>query len=1052
MSTQAEFLANPSLLGDRVVLAELRPREILRGWAATAGRVNVYEIAWGAEWGPAHCRRRRTIEAVREGGVLLSEQASVADVEATPGSWYWDPAASLLYMQGAGGDPDAGDTRPNVEWIARFSTRADGPDWDDHAWDPRLNLSQIPEINLQGIHPLAAANIATTAGSLRLDNGDGLFDELLYDCGGLGGARLRLLLGSTSLAYGEFKAIFSGQVTATTRSDAELVCELRPMASVLNGSLPQRVFTEAAYPGCREEVLGQVVPLMFGPVEGIKPPMVRSKKTDWLLRFDGSSYAKRTNAAGIDPLKIVGSISMGGVIYLDNLDGNWGVMGRWGAAGSRSWLARVLTDGKLRIYLSIDGTAIYYFQTAAGAVDVQRETEWSAVYNVSTQLGSLVLDGVEVPVETSGTAPAAIFAGTADFELGAYNGGTDKFAGYQRRPWVAEGVHRTRPDDATELCDYWGGNGLTDLSSRAMHLTQVGGIDESDIEDTAGGNPAKHKLRLNDGVTNELLSCSKSVLADNLENGFVIQHIIEGYTGSSHYYAAQIVNSPGQFQFRTELSGGKCNVKLSSSGSAWTYECESTVDWEYEEQIKIKIIYHGASAICLIYINDIECTTTVSGAVPAACHASTADLVFGNNQAGSAGGDIAYEEIAISSNHAGQINGDDIVDIDHRWRFEPENIYESGGSYYVADDFGGCPLLLNNCDPSNLVYSRGGDVYVVADRQAQSVMAIDRAYYESGEREIELVEGTDYAWDEEDCALTVYNENAGTLVLDAQGVSCGEIYAGIAGRKDSWLATTASDAILWLLQLAGVESGQVDLEAAAAARMGDKAVGFYLDSATSITQLVQRLCLSGCLLDLVVDDEFRLYRWAPDLIGPTSVAGEEFLVFQQPADTSRLYRLIRVSCAAGTAQAEAAEAAELHGITAIKDVQTFLLGLSDAQLLADRLALLAARPPLAVRGTLGNLRLYALRPGDSLLVTRAAALGPGGTLAAYPMVIERLQLLAAKGELGIEASDWRGAGPRTAKIAETGYPDYADCDVVERHSGGFVDNGVASAAEGQRCF
>ena len=87
-----------------------------------------------------------------------------------------------------------------------------------------------------------------------------------------------------------------------------------------------------------------------------------------------------------------------------------------------------------------------------------------------------------------------------------------------------------------------------------------------------------------------------------------------------------------------------------------------------------------------------------------------------------------------------------------------------------------------------------------------------------------------------------------------------------------------------------------------------------------------------------------------------------------------------------------------------------------------------------------------------MLVTRAAANGPGGTLAAYPLVIERLRQLAAKGESGLEASDWRGAGPRTARAVAAGYPAYGAAGTVERHSGGFVDNGVASAAEGQCLF
>jgi len=1052
MSTQAEFLANPALIRRRVVLAELRPRQILRGWSATAGRVNVYEIAWGPEWGPAHCRRRRTIEAVREGSTLLTEQASVADVEATPGSWYWDSANELLYMQGAGGDPDAGDMRPNVEWTARFATRADGPDYDGHAWDPRLDLARIPEFAVQGINHLAGATIPTTAGSLRLDNRDGLFNELLYSCGGLGGARLRLLLGSVDLPYSEFRAIFSGQVTKTARSDTELVCELRPMAAILNGSLPRRVFTEANYPGCREELLGDQIPLLFGPMEGIRPPLVRSKETDWRCRFNGTAYAGRSDGA-LNGLKIVGPVSMGGVMYLDNLDAQRPLLGRWGGAGAKSYTAVIQTSGLLQMTLSQDGSAAYIMQSPVGSVVARREIEWVAAYNTVTQLGVLRLDGMEQPLTLTGTPPTALYNATVSFLLGFFVGGSTKFLGWMRDVWVAAGFYQSRPSDPTAIVGSWLDTpGLIDTSGRANHLLQTGGIDETNLEDSAGGDPVRHMIRLNDGVENEMLSCATADLADNLQDGFVLQFRLAYRDGTTNYYFGGIADS-ADYQFACLIQDGQVRIYLSSDGtSSWAYIGGTTITLSAGERVRIKLIYDGSSATCKIYINDAESITTISGSVPASIFASSAPLRFGATTAATYYCAFDYEEIAISANHAGQINGDEITDVIHRWRLQPENIYTSGGTVYVADDFGGCPLTLSNCDASNLVYCEGGDKYVIADRLAQGVRSVERVYYTEGSREIELDEGTDYAWVEEDCELTVHNPAADKVYIDAQGVSCGEIYSGIAGRADTDLATRASDAILWLLQLAGAESSQVDLAAAAAARMGDKAVGFYLTSTTSITQLVQRLCLSGCLLDLVVDDQFRLYRWTPSIIGPTSIAGEEFEEFEQPADTSRLYGRILVGCAAGTAQADVVEAAELHGITAVKEISTYLLGLSDAQLLADRLALLAARPPLTVQGTVGNLRLYGLRPGDALLVTRAAANGPGGTLAAYPLVIERLRQLAAKGESGLEASDWRGAGPRTAKVVATGYPNYADCDVVQRHRGGFVDNGVASAAEGQRVF
>jgi len=666
------------------------------------------------------------------------------------------------------------------------------------------------------------------------------------------------------------------------------------------------------------------------------------------------------------------------------------------------------------------------------------------------------INGIEVETDTGGTAsaPSAIYAGTADFALFARGDANNKLLGRIRELGVAEGFYTSPPSDPNAIKARYMGPGLIDLSGNANHLVQSGGIDEESFANDGGQNPVLYAVELNG--TDEALGVAKSALANNLTSGFVVEVDFEYIGDGTTVDALVSLNSATHKQFLLRINNGLLQQYLSSDGSTWAQYIAATSPLAANTRHTAKFLYDGSGTKSRIYFNGSLVAS--SDSAPASLFDATdPDFMLGVTGSISSPitqwANIKLHSVSVSATPSGQDNGDPITDVIHRWRPSPDAHYEEGGNDKIADDFGGAHLTMVACDRSNVVYYAGGDLYVVADRLAQSVKAVDRVFYTRGEREIDLVGGTDYVWDSEDLELTVIHPDVGQVYIDARGAVCGDIPAGVSGRADSDLAGLASDAILFILSAAlGVDDDLIDSASFAAARVGDKAIGLYLSSRTSISQLLHRLCLSGCLLDLIVDDKFRLRRWAPDLDDTVSVAGQEIDPFRQPLRTDRLYSRVRVVYNGGSVEAEVAEAVELHGATAVKEITTYLAGASDARLLAARLALLAARPPLSADGTIANLRLADRRPGDALLISRDNAAGPDGSLISYPFRIARIRQLAGSGASAIETDDWLGAGPWTAKVVAAGTADYAGSDAVARAKGGFVKTSTAAQKEGQLCF
>lgn len=98
--TFGEFIRWPDRRA--VMIAVFQPLYVLTGWSAPGGLYpNTYTIALprlvGEDVIPGGVYRRCV--GVQEGAVPLPQFGAIADVDAHPGSWFWDEANGVLYTR-----------------------------------------------------------------------------------------------------------------------------------------------------------------------------------------------------------------------------------------------------------------------------------------------------------------------------------------------------------------------------------------------------------------------------------------------------------------------------------------------------------------------------------------------------------------------------------------------------------------------------------------------------------------------------------------------------------------------------------------------------------------------------------------------------------------------------------------------------------------------------------------------------------------------------------------------------------------------------------------
>lgn len=266
MATYAEFLAAHDR--DERVLVWIEPRIVLTGWTLQSGSTYYVELA-AQENGAAISGGlfRRCIGA-RENDTALTEQSSVATVDANAGSWWWDPTAGAdgrLYVHtSTGADPD---TFTTIQAVVRFHFATKPVRLEDgatslyhHPWV----AGGLPTLYERDDEDAIGAKL-TRRSVLELINSAGWFNAIIAHDGDyrwrnararfkLGGSYAR---GSQVLTLAQYADIATMAIADATAAEEFATFDLMPLAGILaDQTLPSNPFFETDYPNLGDGVSG----------------------------------------------------------------------------------------------------------------------------------------------------------------------------------------------------------------------------------------------------------------------------------------------------------------------------------------------------------------------------------------------------------------------------------------------------------------------------------------------------------------------------------------------------------------------------------------------------------------------------------------------------------------------------------------------------------------------------------------------------------------------------------------------------------------------------
>lgn len=250
-----------------VTLADVQVAEALAVWTATGA--NSYYCSWNQYDATAVVAGGiyRRLDSVRINGTTLTLRADAAAVDANASSYFFDAAASRIYVRPLTA------VHPNTyAFVGAFFTLffANGPvSFSDRPPYWPLITGELPSFAGELADPLFGATTSET-GAVTLLNGDRLFDRLAQKYIWRN-KRVTFRLGGASLSFSDFTVVGTMQINGIGVSDEAAVIALESIGRVLNRSIPPANLSEIS--GFDVEVSESAsMPWLFGHARDCNPP------------------------------------------------------------------------------------------------------------------------------------------------------------------------------------------------------------------------------------------------------------------------------------------------------------------------------------------------------------------------------------------------------------------------------------------------------------------------------------------------------------------------------------------------------------------------------------------------------------------------------------------------------------------------------------------------------------------------------------------------------------------------------------------------------------
>ncbi|MFQ5716317.1 MAG: hypothetical protein ACE5GQ_04385 [Nitrospinales bacterium] len=249
---------------EKVYLAEIEPALKMTGWQLAPGQTNTYQAAVDA--GMAVCR-------LKEEKTDLVQKQSVAEVEANPGSWFFDPAAEILYAHSSdSASPDS--HYMTAYFLETFATHPRV--FNNRFYQPKIAL--IPEFR-RSVNEKSAGNTIQSSGRLAMleDSAQPYWSQTLYKYNWLN-KRVTLKLGGAheDYPYSEFKTVARWILKGNTYTDTGVEFEVADLKNIFMTRIGLNRYDTATYPNMDPAAEGGTIQIAFGQIANARAVLIDS--------------------------------------------------------------------------------------------------------------------------------------------------------------------------------------------------------------------------------------------------------------------------------------------------------------------------------------------------------------------------------------------------------------------------------------------------------------------------------------------------------------------------------------------------------------------------------------------------------------------------------------------------------------------------------------------------------------------------------------------------------------------------------------------------------
>ena len=256
-----KWLRKPSL--KPCILIEMNPKMVVDNFVNTSG--NVYEITI--------TERGIKINEAWEDGTALTEQSSIATVEADAGSFWCDYFNRKLYVHPIGSDNPGLHLIEAGFWLYGTNYQNGEITFNNNNYLNLFNIKSIPDVT-QEIKPLFAGSFSIGSGTIKLINpkieGEHYFDKK-YKRYIWRNRKMIILLGDLDESYSNFSTIFTALMNKVICDDSSFKIFIRDMRKDMNKEFVLNTYELTDFPDLEEDFEGEPIFRLWGKKTKVVP-------------------------------------------------------------------------------------------------------------------------------------------------------------------------------------------------------------------------------------------------------------------------------------------------------------------------------------------------------------------------------------------------------------------------------------------------------------------------------------------------------------------------------------------------------------------------------------------------------------------------------------------------------------------------------------------------------------------------------------------------------------------------------------------------------------